>query len=386
MKIVQIGSYPLDITLIKGGVEASVYGLTIEQSKTNQLFVIDIPRREINKDFIENVSEITIFRFFAKGENNYKSLFRVKKILSTIRSLKPDICHIHTTSLFAFILFLLLKLSGIRSIVTVHGLAHIEKRNLWEKKHSIRNLFKYFAQSLTEFLFLCSCNEVIVDTQYVADAIKLYKKQNKIFRLPNCIVIPQGINSDFFDLDNIPVQHQLLSVGGIGKRKGHLQLIDAMVKVKTKFPDFSLAIVGALSDNLYYRLIQNSIIEKRLEQNIQIYPNATFEQILKFYQNAEIFVLHSEEESQGIVFCEAMAAGKAIVATNVGGIPYVVKNNVNGLLSNFGDIDPFAKNIIKLLEDDSLRKKMEGTNRLQSHKYEWKCIAEEIKNVYKSLI
>ena len=386
MKIVQIGSYPLDITLIKGGVEASVYGLSIEQSKTNQLFVIDVPRSEIDKDYIEKIPGTTIFRFFSKAGNNYMPLFRIRTILKTIQSIEPDICHIHTTSLFAFILFLLLRLSGIPSIVTIHGLAHIEKRNLWKKNRSIRNLFKYFAQSITEFLFLCSCNEVIVDTQYVADAIKLYKKQGKIFRLPNCKVIPQGVNSDFFSMVNSPLQHQLLSVGGINKRKGHLQLIDAMVKVKMKFPEFSLIIAGVLSDNKYHQLIQNSIIEKKLEQNILVYPNATFEQILKFYQNAEIFILHSEEESQGIVFCEAMAAGKAIVASNVGGIPFVVENNMNGLLSDFGDIEAFANNIIKLLDDDSIRKEMEETNRLQSHKYEWKNIAEEIMTVYKSLI
>ena len=42
MKIVQIGPYPLNANCIKGGVEASIYGLSLEQAKTNQLFVIDI--------------------------------------------------------------------------------------------------------------------------------------------------------------------------------------------------------------------------------------------------------------------------------------------------------------------------------------------------------
>lgn len=386
MKIVQIGSYPLDVTLIKGGVEASVYGLTIEQSKTNQLFVIDIPRREINRDFIEKDLGITIFHFFSKAGNNYMPLFRIRTILKTIQSIEPDICHIHTTSLFSFLTFLLLRISSVKTIVTVHGLAHIEKRNLWLKQHSIRNLFKYIAQSLTEFIFLSTCSTVIVDTQYVADTIKLYRKQGRIFRMPICKVIPQGVNEAFFHLENTPIQYQLLSIGAISKRKGHLHLIDALVKVKAEFPNFSMTIAGALSDRNYYQLIQNRILDKGLEQNIQIYPDVSFKQILNFYQNAAIFVLHSEEESQGIVFCEAMVAGKAIVATNVGGIPNVIENNVNGLLSDFGDMDTFANNIIKLLEDDSLQKEMQKINRIRSHKYEWKSIAEEIMTLYKSLI
>jgi len=386
MKIIQIGSFPIDASSIKGGVEASVYGLTIEQAKNHQLFVIDTPRREIDKDFTEEINGITVFRFSAKVGNNYTALLRLKTSLNVIRGLKPDICHIHTTSLFSFFTYLLLRLSRIPSIVTVHGLAHIEKRNLWRKQHSIRNFIKYLAQSLTEFLFLSCCSKIIVDTQYVADAIKLFKKQGQIWRMPIYKIIPQGVNEAFFHLENTPIQHQLLSVGAIVKRKGQLQLIDAMEKVKTEFSDFSLSIVGALSDNLYYELMQSLILEKGLEKYINIYLDASFEQIKKFYKNAEIFVLHSEEESQGIVFCEAMAAGKPIVATNVGGIPWVIEDNVNGLLSDFGDIDTFANHVIKLLKNDLLRKKMEETNRIQSHKYDWKEIAEEIMTLYKSLI
>lgn len=386
MKIIHIGFYPLDTTSIKGGVEASIYGLTVEQAKIEQLFVIDIPRREIDMDYTEEINGITVYRFSVKGATNYSSIFRLKTILVMIRGLQPTICHIHTTSLFSFLTFLLLRISSIKTIVTVHGLAHIEKRNLWLKQHSIRNLFKYIAQSLTEFIFLSTCSTVIVDTQYVADTIKLYRKQGRIFRMPICKVIPQGVNEAFFHLENTPIQYQLLSVGAISKRKGHLHLIDALVKVKAEFPNFSMTIAGALSDRNYYQLIQNRILDKGLEQNIQIYPDVSFKQILNFYQNAAIFVLHSEEESQGIVFCEAMVAGKAIVATNVGGIPNVIENNVNGLLSDFGDMDTFANNIIKLLEDDSLRKEMQKNNRIRSHKYEWKSIAEEIMVLYKSLI
>ena len=58
MKIIQIGSFPIDASSIKGGVEASVYGLTIEQAKNHQLFVIDTPRREIDKDFTEEINGI----------------------------------------------------------------------------------------------------------------------------------------------------------------------------------------------------------------------------------------------------------------------------------------------------------------------------------------
>ncbi len=386
MVIVQIGSFPLDSSCIKGGVEASVYGLAVEQSKNHKVVVIDIPRTELINDTSERINDIEIFRFSTKGKNNFSSVIRIHSILQIIRFQKPSVCHVHTTSLFALFIFIFLRFNRIPTIVTVHGLAHIEKKNSWQKKRSLKNLVKFWSQSVTEFIFISLCSQIIVDTQYVADEIKNYKKQLKIFRLPICHVIPQGINAVFFELENDSKSKSLLAVGALNRRKGHLLLIESILKVKTVFPDILLNIIGSSSDSTYFRSMHNSIIEKGLEQNIKVYPNASFDEILNFYRHAEIFVLHSEEESQGIVFCEAMAAGKAIVATNIGGIPWVVKNNVNGLLSELANIDKFSTHIIELLENDSIRITMEQNNRKESHKYDWKFIASEIEILYEKNI
>jgi len=386
MKIVQIGSYPLDSQHIQGGVEASIYGLTDELAKSHKLFVIDIPRFEVEKDTLQQDGFLSIYRFHSNSTSNISSLFSIFKIAKIIRTVTPDICHIHTTSLFSFILYLILKLKRNPVIITVHGLAHIEKQNIWKKQRRLKNLLKYYSQSLIEFLFLSICRVVIVDTTYVAEAIKKYKEQGKIIRVPICTVIPQGINHVFYQLESTPKKNHLLTVGAINKRKGHLQLIEVMVIVKEQFPDFQLSIFGSTSDKNYFDNMHIRIIEKSLDQNIHIITNAPFEEILRAYSQAEIFVSHSEEESQGIVFCEAMAAGKPIVSTNVGGIPWVVKNNVNGLLSDYGDIDTFVNNIITLLKDEKLRKNMEEANKLQSHKYDWKIISNEIIDLYKLVI
>lgn len=386
MKIIQIGSFPNDVSCIKGGVEASVYGLAMEQAKNNNLIVIDVPRVEVRVDNVETISAIKVFRFSTKGKNNYSALFRLKAILRIIRSFKPDICHIHSTSLFSFVTYLLLRFNKIPVLVTVHGLAHIEKLNVWRGKKSIKNLIKYLSQSLTEFLFLMVCPVFIVDTHYVLKAIQLYKKQGKIFRLPTLKVIPQGINSVFFDLRNQPAKLQLISVGALSKRKGYLYLIDSLVKVKNIFPDFNLSIMGTISEPAYFKIIQTRIVEYGLENNVELLPNLKFDEVLRLYQQADIFVLHSEEESQGIVFCEAMAAGKPIVATSIGGIPWVVENGINGILSDYGDINTFANNIINLLEDDELKKRISERNRLDAQKYNWEIIEDEIMKLYKIVI
>lgn len=386
MKIIQIGSFPTNSKTIQGGVEASVYGLARMQAITDEVIVIDVPRSELKNDDVEKLGSIRVFRFYARSGSNYTSLFRISKIVSIIRSQQADICHIHTTSLFSLVIYVFLKLLGIKIVVTIHGLAHKEKQNAWRKGKTIRNLIKYLSHSFTEFLFLSICPQFIVDTHYVAEAIHQYKKEGKLLRCPICKVIPQGINDDFFQLKRLVQPGQLLSVGSLSKRKGHLLLIEAIAKVVKENPTVKLNILGALSDTDYYIQMQNSIKEKGLENHITIYPNIGYDEMLKFYTLTELFVLHTEEESQGIVFCEALAVGLPIVATNVGGVPWVVSDGKNALLSEFGNVDFFAEHIIELLRNTELQKKIELNNKKQSLKFNWKTISNDIKTIYDSII
>jgi len=381
MKIIQIGSYPLNISCIKGGVEASVYGLAQKLGEQHQVSVFDVPRIGIN-DSSEISGNVAVKRFANKGKNNIFALLRIFTIIKKIKQEKPNVCHIHGSGLFSFFVWLFLKISKVKVIVTIHGLIYVEQHNSWQKKRSVTNFIKLFYQSISEFLLLSLCKEIIVDTAYVELKIREYKKQRKIFRMPHCHIIPQGISDVFFELENRAEDNHILSVGAIGKRKGHLLLIEIVGVVKKEIPDVKLTIAGGLHDKNYHIKIKEKIQELNLEDNVQIKENILLEQLLELYQKNTIFALHSEEESQGIVFCEAMAAGLPIVATNVGGIPYVVENEKNGLLSPYGNINAFARNIISLLKDDVLKNKMREINKTEAIKYTWKNISDKILNLY----
>jgi glycosyltransferase involved in cell wall biosynthesis len=386
MKIIQIATFPLDSKRIKGGVEASVYGLAMEQARKHNVVICDLPRTDMQQDEYTSSDTFQIARFASRGHNNLAALSRVGSYIRFILKQKPDICHIHTTSLFCLVIYILLRINRIPCIVTVHGLAHIEKKNLLRHRKSIKNSIKYITYSATEFLFLSLCQKIIVDTQYVANTIAVFRKQRKIIRQPECFVIPQGIDNCFFTLQTAPIRDKLLSVATLHKRKGHLYLIDAMKVVHERYPDAILSIYGALSDQEYYEKIMHAINTQGMQSYVQVYPNAAFEEILKAYQSASLFVLHSEEESQGIALCEAMATGKPIVATNTGGIPWVIENNKNGLLSDFNDTKKFADHIMQLLENKALRKTIAKTNKTTALQYSWSIIEEKIENIYKEIL
>lgn len=73
---------------------------------------------------------------------------------------------------------------------------------------------------------------------------------------------------------------------------------------------------------------------------------------------ADVFLLPSETESFGLAALEAMSAGVPVVTTNVGGLPEVNIQGVTGYLENLGDTEAMAEDVIKILENPDLRKKL----------------------------
>lgn len=382
MKIIQVGVYPIDTDCIKGGVEASVFGLTHELKKQHTLFVLVFPNKKISADYSKEQEQLKINYFANFKKNNLGALLRLKDFAKQINHFQPDICHIHSTSLFALLLFLYLKVKKTPVIFTVHGLIHYEQRNKFKQQKSFRSWLKYINYSSVEFMILNFSKNVIVDTPYVKEELKKYKKSGKICHLPECEIVPQGIANDFFSISSEEQAYHLLSVGVISPRKGHLYSIQAVKKLIEKYPTIRYTIAGTVTDELYLQQLQQYIDLNGLRNNIVIGCNLPFNEIKELYKQTSIFILHSEEESQGIVFAEAMACGKPIVATNVGGIPHVVKDNYNGYLCNYTDVDAFAKNIDKLLSNDNVRIEMSSRNKESAQQYSWELLAKKVVNVY----
>ncbi len=386
MKIVQVGSFPLMENLTHGGIESSLLGLTTELAKSNEVVVFDIPRSIIQRDFIEIINGIRIFRFSKPSFSNSSSLFRVNDIRRLIIKEKPDICHLHTSSIFILVLSIFLKSNNIKTIITIHGLAHEEKKNEWRENRTFKRFLKFISQSLSEFIVINSSSILIVDTQYLSNRIHQYKKQLKIFKIPSLRIIPQGVNLAFFRLKESSIKYDLISIGSFVSRKGHLHLIETMEKLHDHLPRLTLSIIGTKSDIGYYNELLTKIRELRLESNIDLYADLPFQETLQLLEKSGIFVLHSQEESQGIVLCEAMAAGKPVVATNVGGIPFIIKHGVNGLLSEYGNIEQFTNNVITLLNNKSYCESISLNNIKASGEYKWSIITKDLLQLYRQVI
>lgn len=379
-RIIQIGPFPQSIDCIRGGVEASVYGLACAQSAAHEVHVFDIPRIG-GSHVVENEKGITIHRFCNQGERQFAAGRQVVVMAKEIQALHPEVCHIHGTSLYAWLMYRALKRMGLPVIVTVHGLVRVEKRNALKKGFSTKKLFQYLYQGWVEKRFLSQLPMAIVDTEYVKDKVNHYP----IRRKPVMHVIPQGIDETFFSLRCSKDSRVLLSVGAIGERKGHLITLKAFELAASKGVDARLVIVGTVANMQYLERLQNAISQSEYKSRVSLFTNLSDKALKQLYEKAHLFVLHSEEESQGIVFAEAMATGLPIVSTQVGGVPWVVENGRNGLLSDYGDVEAFAEHIHGIMVDTSLWQSMSAASIDAAHAYHWHIIADKISKLYHSI-
>jgi glycosyltransferase involved in cell wall biosynthesis len=142
-------------------------------------------------------------------------------------------------------------------------------------------------------------------------------------------------------------------VGRLSEEKGLESLIKAMAAVRIKVPRARLLIVGT------------GPMERRLRKLVQHYDLNSSINLLGFCSNAfeimgnlDVFVLPSRTEGCPIVALESMAMGVPVIATNVGGIPELVKDNVTGLLLRSNDPAELADSIVMLLTDRKKAQRM----------------------------
>jgi len=144
-------------------------------------------------------------------------------------------------------------------------------------------------------------------------------------------------------------------------RKGVDILIKAFRKIKDRHPDFKLVLMG-------HRLTEQKNLFEPLEDTIQFVKPVFYDELREYFLNCYCFVLPSREEGMGMVLLEAMASGKPVIGSNVGGIPGLIENGRNGFLFKSENIDDLADKLDKLLSNPEMARQMGE---------EGKCIVRE---------
>jgi glycosyltransferase involved in cell wall biosynthesis len=153
----------------------------------------------------------------------------------------------------------------------------------------------------------------------------------------------------------------IASVSRLFSWKGQRELLRAFALVKKTLPELRLLIVGA-DERMVHQTGSFSDELKQLATELGVRQDVVFtgqrSDVARIMAACDVFTLPSFEEPFGLVFLEAMAMQKPVVALNNGGTPEVVEHGKSGLLSAPADISELAKNIVTLLQNPELRAQM----------------------------
>jgi glycosyltransferase involved in cell wall biosynthesis len=147
----------------------------------------------------------------------------------------------------------------------------------------------------------------------------------------------------------------VLFVGQIVENKGTHVLAEAVLSLRSKYPDICLQLLGAGREVV--DMIEEMCRACGGERNVEFHGFVPLEKLPDFYRRAHVFCLPAEYESFGQVYIEAMACGCPVIASNSGGGAEIVTDGQSGLLVAPNDVQATARAIDCMLGDAELRER-----------------------------
>ena len=291
------------------------------------------------------------------------------------------IVHTHNSK-SGFLGRLAARLAGIPVIVhTVHGFAFHDQEPLWRQ-----SLFRNLERMSSHW-----CDKMIFISQPLID----WALQEKITDKEKIEKIYSGIQLDQFrpvttdvkmkNREKWKLKKEDLVIGIVSKLwegKGHITLIEAFKALKQRVNNVKLVIVG--EGDLYGELLR--VVDKNELSGSVLFTGFQMD-VSEILSTFDVAVLPSFFEGMGRVLLEAMAMEKPVVASHVGGIPDLVKHQVNGLLVKPGDVAELTNALEQILSDSVLSSKMgkEGRKRIQEQ-FSSDIMVQSIDKVYQELL
>ena len=222
----------------------------------------------------------------------------------------------------------------------------------------------------------------------------------------NVVVVPPGVDTSRFypmpqdeakDFIGIPLaQNMILFVGRVEPLKGIDTLMQALVLLKDdgvflRHP-MCMAIIGGDPDAGPEQITEEMGHLQSLRENLGIGEMVTFlgkrdqDTLQYYYSAAQVVVVPSHYESFGLVALEAMACGTPVVASETGGLAYLVRDGETGFHVPAADATALAARLKELIQDEVLRARLGRQAAEYARTYAWPLIADQIQAVYDSLV
>jgi glycosyltransferase involved in cell wall biosynthesis len=376
MRIALVGRYPVDPNQVKGGPQAVFSYLVqgLERFPGLELYVVT-PHKSLSSSYLIQRNGVK-FHYISYPDRPILLGFpglrqSVHRILHQIQ---PDLVHGQSNNILGCIALD----AGYPTVLTVHSIHGSEIRfsSKWMNRVNLR-----MQHALMHKYFVSHARHIVSISPYIRH---YYEPEVKA----TFYEIENPIADDFFELDSdYEIPDQILFMGYLFKRKRPDLALKAFHLAREQVPELNLHIAGKAIDQKLTNQLYDYISKNQLGDSVQFLGQLSESQVLEAFTQMSVFLLTSDLETSPMVVEQAMAAGKPVVATAVGGVSYLVDHGKTGFLVEPDDPAQLAQALVKLARDPKLRRKMGLAARREALKrFKADAVAGDMQAMYQHIL
>jgi len=275
---------------------------------------------------------------------------------------------------------------------TPHSLGAWKQDQMGGDPAEMEKKFNFKLRNSEELRLFKAVNGLSLTTQLQYEKLKdLYNYDSD-----NIEIIPPGVDIHRYtppsaadlEIDTNTPEKFILCLSRIDTNKGHDLLLNAYALIKDEVPGVDLVIAGGSPNPKprelgVFAMMDEIIARNGMESRVSKIGYVPDDMMKPLYQQSQLFVLPSLFEPFGMTTQEAMACGKAVIASKFGGIRNVLTHGTDGMLVDAANPREFADALLELLQDDDKRKNMGlAARQLIEKEFSWEAIAEKFLEFY----
>ena len=358
-----------------GGVEELVRQLAVEQRLRGARTVVVTNRWPRALDARETVDGIPVLRealrFPGSGWRSWAGFLAdsravSRRLLHELRSAGTDLVHVQCVSNNGLYALRAARQLGVPLVVTMQGELTMDADRIYEHNPYLRHVWRRVLDAAD---VITACSDFSL-----REAEQVYGKPFG----DRARVIYNGIRlAEFERLE--PERRDrpyVLGLGRMVRQKGMDLLLEAYAGLDTEC-DLVLAGDGPVRPDLEAQAASLGVRDR-----VHFLGGVDHRRALALFAGAEVFVLPSRHEPQGIVLLEALAAGTPVLAARVGGVPEVVHDGETGALFEGGNAIDLRRRLNQLLAEPDLRRTLRARGPTHAKNFSWAAIADEYEDCY----
>jgi len=373
LRVVLATIYPVNFNRVTGGVRVVSQHLVqgLRQFDDLDLQVIHA-QTDVPQDRVVHDGNVTVHYLALPRQRLIPNLVRsIGRTRTVLQSLRPDLVNSHTSYHTVAGLW-----SGQPTVYTIHGVSH---RQFWANRRLFDRL-AWLLSALYDAYAIPRVTDLIAISPYIQREFA-GKTRARFHGIDN------PVSDDFFALQPAPRPGRILMVGSVYEGKDVLTLLRAMTATSLQRAGAELQIAGPVTGPAYAARCRQFVADHRLDNRVQWLGALGPDALRQAYREAAVVVLPSRQETAPMAILEAMAAGRPVVATRVGGIPDLVSEGETGHLVTVGDAGALADRLAAVLTDPVQAERMGCRGReVAEHRFRLTRVAARYREVYREIV